>query len=420
MPNAGSPAVALDPGRGQRAGYYNPRTCGRRASASPGQPAGDGKTSIRGGVGLFYDRPEGNLYFSLVNNPPFSLSSSYENGNLANPGGGAVAALAPWASMDALDPEPEDPARVELEPRACSASCRAGACSARSRYVGDRRAEPAPPARHQPPDVRRPSAANAGGPEVQHELPAAVQGLLEHPHAPDRRQLELQRAADVPEQAPRATSTSPLNYTLLARRMTTAAATATTRHDGGLAGPRATTGARADNDRRHIFVGTWTYRLPFWLKTARTSSARCSADGRSRASRASSRARRSRVTGNTSIGAAAPTTPGDEHVSRRAASTRRTAPAVAEHHRVHPGPRGPHGQQRRATSSSGPAYHAGTSRCASSSGSRATWMQFQADFFNAFNNVNLRNPADERVQRWLRDDHLHQRAAAQHPARGPA
>ena len=45
----------------------------------------------------------------MVNNPPFALSSEFQNGNLANPGGGAAAPLAPWVSMDALDPGLEIP-----------------------------------------------------------------------------------------------------------------------------------------------------------------------------------------------------------------------------------------------------------------------------------------------------------------------
>ena len=60
-------------------------------------------------MGLFYDRPEGNLFLSLVNNPPFSLSSTFENGNLASPGGGSAAAIAPWSSIDSLDPNMKIP-----------------------------------------------------------------------------------------------------------------------------------------------------------------------------------------------------------------------------------------------------------------------------------------------------------------------
>lgn len=67
-------------------------------------PDGSGRNAIRGGAGLFFDRPEGNLYFPLVNNPPYSLSASYENGNLSAPGGGRVPALAPAGTIDSIDP----------------------------------------------------------------------------------------------------------------------------------------------------------------------------------------------------------------------------------------------------------------------------------------------------------------------------
>ena len=43
------------------------------------------KWVLRGGFGLFYDRPEGNVIFSQVNLPPFLPSVAVENGNLANP-----------------------------------------------------------------------------------------------------------------------------------------------------------------------------------------------------------------------------------------------------------------------------------------------------------------------------------------------
>jgi hypothetical protein len=65
--------------------------------------------AVRGGVGLFYDRPEGNLLFGgggngPVNSPPYVVSSQCENGNLSAPGGGTVAPPAPLGTIASIDP----------------------------------------------------------------------------------------------------------------------------------------------------------------------------------------------------------------------------------------------------------------------------------------------------------------------------
>ena len=67
-------------------------------------PTADGRTAVRGGFGLFYDRPEGNVVFSSLNLPPFTEISQFENGNLANPSGGTPAALAPLGTINVIDP----------------------------------------------------------------------------------------------------------------------------------------------------------------------------------------------------------------------------------------------------------------------------------------------------------------------------
>ena len=60
-------------------------------------------TVIRGGFGMFFDRPEGNVTFSQLNLPPFLQISEYDNGNLANIAGGSPGA-SPIGSISAIDP----------------------------------------------------------------------------------------------------------------------------------------------------------------------------------------------------------------------------------------------------------------------------------------------------------------------------
>ena len=108
IPNGNDPNVTAVPAGAPRGFYQAQGNVGPRFSGA-WNPDGSGRTSVRAGIGLFFDRPEGNLYFPLVNNPPYSLSSQYENGNLAAPGGGTVAALAPLASIDSIDPNMKIP-----------------------------------------------------------------------------------------------------------------------------------------------------------------------------------------------------------------------------------------------------------------------------------------------------------------------
>jgi carboxypeptidase family protein/TonB-dependent receptor-like protein len=68
-------------------------------------PTDNGRLAIRGGFGIFYDTPPGDIPASMLNNPPFNASVNLENGNLSNPLSGAEAAVTPFDTVIAIDPE---------------------------------------------------------------------------------------------------------------------------------------------------------------------------------------------------------------------------------------------------------------------------------------------------------------------------
>ncbi|HZF38106.1 MAG TPA: carboxypeptidase regulatory-like domain-containing protein, partial [Blastocatellia bacterium] len=100
VPNGDSQAVLSVP-TGALRGLYQPQHLFAPRFSFALSPFNDNKTAIRGGFGIFYDRPEGNLIFPMVNLPPYAGSSQFENGNLANVKG---AASAPFGNIDAIDP----------------------------------------------------------------------------------------------------------------------------------------------------------------------------------------------------------------------------------------------------------------------------------------------------------------------------
>ena len=71
-------------------------------------------TVIRGGAGLFYDKPEGNVIFSQLNLPPVLANEQYENFNLNAPSSGAAGAIAAVGDINALDPNMQLPAQVNF------------------------------------------------------------------------------------------------------------------------------------------------------------------------------------------------------------------------------------------------------------------------------------------------------------------
>jgi len=109
VPNGADPAVLAVPAGAPR-GFYEDRHLFAPRFSFAWTPTGNAEMAVRGGLGLFYDRPEGNLLFGgggngPVNSPPYVLSSQFESGNLSAPGGGRVPALAPLGEIAALDPD---------------------------------------------------------------------------------------------------------------------------------------------------------------------------------------------------------------------------------------------------------------------------------------------------------------------------
>src|SRR5882762_2169625 len=102
VPNGNSPSVLAVPAGAPR-GFYNVEHLFAPRFGFSYSPFKDDRTAIRGGVGLFYDKPEGNIIFSQLNLPPFIQSSTFQNGNISNPSGGAAGA-ASLLGVSAIDP----------------------------------------------------------------------------------------------------------------------------------------------------------------------------------------------------------------------------------------------------------------------------------------------------------------------------
>ncbi len=100
VPGANGPLYSVIPAGAPRGFYDSPNNFGPRVGFAY---APDDKTTVRGGFGLFYNRPEGNIIFSQVNIPPFLQIASYSNSNLSNITGGSTA-LAPLGTISAIDP----------------------------------------------------------------------------------------------------------------------------------------------------------------------------------------------------------------------------------------------------------------------------------------------------------------------------
>ncbi len=69
----------------------------------------DNNTAIRGGIGLFYYRPQGNLIFSQLNLAPFLQNTQVNNGNLATLASLSANNTGLQATISAIDPTNKNP-----------------------------------------------------------------------------------------------------------------------------------------------------------------------------------------------------------------------------------------------------------------------------------------------------------------------
>ena len=103
VPDGNSPFVLAVPTGAPRGLYAGKNLFAPRVGFSF-SPFSDNKTAIRGGFGIFYDKPEGNLIYNQTGLVPFLRAVSYNNSNLSNISG--VATGAPTLlSPPAVDPK---------------------------------------------------------------------------------------------------------------------------------------------------------------------------------------------------------------------------------------------------------------------------------------------------------------------------
>ncbi len=219
-------------------------------------------TVVRGGGGVFYDKPEGNLIFSQLNIPPVLDNVTYENFNLSAPSSGAAGAVGALGDINAIDPNLTLPRQVNYSlgfQRELG-----GGYFIEATYVGNRGDRLL-----RQPDVNRPTfdalRANAALPAAQRVSTNFLRPYKGY--SAIRMRLSdadsLYNSLQLYATKRRGDLQFTTSYTL--GKVTTNASGNGDNDTAEAPGDLEYTRGPASFDRRHAFVGTFTYRVPFLL-----------------------------------------------------------------------------------------------------------------------------------------------------------
>lgn len=258
VPNGNRADVLAVPAGAPRGLYQNAQVIAPRVGFA-WSPFDDNKTSIRGGFGVFFDRPEGNIIFSSLNLPPYSTSAQFENGNLANPAGGRASALAPFDTINTIDPNLKVPYTMSYS-LGVQHELPYGILGEID-YVGNL-------GRHliRQPDINQPSfdvqAANAALPVAQRLSTNALRPFKGFSQIRERLSDSTSNYHAMQMYAAKRKGDVTLTVSYTWSKVLTDASSNTDNPEEPL--NRHFSYGPATFDRRHIFVATYTYKLPFF------------------------------------------------------------------------------------------------------------------------------------------------------------